>query len=140
MWQKVWAKFKSPLLIGYPWFWFDFFILEKLIMITLDMWVPFYIISMNFILFIFLYLRNTWKTAIMTSIQGHGSVQTPNIYHNLVWGDFSYFYKLYSSSTILGWDVNQTYPTLIEFLFSWVEYKEDENIPLVRTRPIPPTS
>jgi hypothetical protein len=67
-------------------------------------------------------------------------VQTPNIYHNLVWGDFSYFYKLYSSSNILGWDVGQTYLALIEFLFSWVEYKEDKCIPLVKTRPTPLTS
>ncbi len=45
-----------------------FFIFERLIMITLDKWVPFFIISMDVILFIFLYLMNTWKIAIVTSI------------------------------------------------------------------------
>jgi hypothetical protein len=62
MWQKMWAKFKSPLFNGYPRSWFDFFIFGRLIMIALDKWVLFKIISMDFILFIFLYLRNTWKT------------------------------------------------------------------------------
>jgi len=46
-------------------------------MIALDKWVPFLIIWMVFILFIFLYLKNTWKTTIVTSIQGHHSVQIP---------------------------------------------------------------
>ncbi len=38
-------------------------------MIDLDKCVPFSIISMNFILFIFLYLKNTGKTTIVTSIK-----------------------------------------------------------------------
>jgi len=37
-------------------------------MIALDKRVPFSIISMNFILFIFLYLGNIGKTTIVTSI------------------------------------------------------------------------
>jgi hypothetical protein len=36
-------------------------------MIALDKWVPFSIISTNFILVIFLYLGNTGKTTIVTS-------------------------------------------------------------------------
>jgi hypothetical protein len=76
MWQKRWGKFKSPFLIGYPWFWFDFFTLGRLIMITLDKWIPFYSFN-EFFLFIFLYLGNTRKTTIVMSIQGHHSVQTP---------------------------------------------------------------
>jgi len=68
MWQKVWAKFKNPLLVGYSQFWFDFFILGRLIMLSLDKWFRFSIISIYFILFIFLYLRNIRKTTIVTSI------------------------------------------------------------------------
>jgi hypothetical protein len=66
--KKIMGIFKSPLVIGYPWFWFNFFIFGRLIMITLDKWFPFIIISMNFILFIFLYLKNTKKTTIVMSI------------------------------------------------------------------------
>jgi hypothetical protein len=65
---KNWAKFKRPLLIGYPQLWFDFFIFERLIMIDLNKWVLFLIISMDLILFIFLYLRNIRKNAIFLSI------------------------------------------------------------------------
>ncbi len=45
-----------------------FFIFGRLIMIVLNKGVPFFIISMNFILFIFLYLTNIKKIAIMMSI------------------------------------------------------------------------
>jgi hypothetical protein len=38
------------------------------ILIALNKWVQFFIISMDLILFIFLYLKNTWKTTIVTSI------------------------------------------------------------------------
>jgi hypothetical protein len=38
--------------------------------------------------------------------------------HNLVWEDFSNFYKFYFNFDILKWHVNQAYPTLIEFYFS----------------------
>jgi hypothetical protein len=86
----MWAKFKNPLLICYPWFWFDFFILERLIMIVLNKWVPFSNISMNFILFVFLYIRNTWKTTIMTFIKGQCSVQTPiTTWSSSLWGCIS---------------------------------------------------
>jgi hypothetical protein len=37
-------------------------------MIGLDKWIPFFTISMDFILFIYLYLRNTRKIATVTSI------------------------------------------------------------------------
>ncbi len=51
--KKMWEIFKCSLLISYPWFWFDFFILGRLIMTVLDKWDPFFIISMNlFYLFI----------------------------------------------------------------------------------------
>jgi hypothetical protein len=48
-----------------------------LITIDLDNWVFLKIIWMDIILFIFLYLKNIGKTAIMTSILGHHNVQTP---------------------------------------------------------------
>jgi len=68
------AKFKSSLFISYSQFWFDFFIFVRSIMIALDKWIPFFIISMDLILFIFLYLRNMKKIAIVTSIYDHHSV------------------------------------------------------------------
>jgi len=63
------GKLKSPLFIGYSWFWlFDYFIFERLITIALDKWIHFKKISMDLILFIYLYLRNTKKIAIGTFI------------------------------------------------------------------------
>jgi len=62
------GKIQKSITYWLPRFWFDFFISARLIMIALDKWVPSFIISMDPILFIFLYLRNTWKIVIMMSI------------------------------------------------------------------------
>jgi hypothetical protein len=59
--QKVWAKFKSPLLLGYLAFWLDFFILGRLMMLSLDKRDHFSIISMNFILFIYFLVSRKYR-------------------------------------------------------------------------------
>jgi hypothetical protein len=64
---------------------------------------------------------------------------TTIIYHNLIWKDFSIFFNFYFNFDILKWHVDQTYPTLIKFYFSLVDYKENKCIPL-KARPILPTS
>jgi hypothetical protein len=53
-----------------------FFIFGRLIMITLDKWVPFFYYINEFYFFYFIVFKEYMKIVIVTSIYGHRIVQT----------------------------------------------------------------
>jgi hypothetical protein len=78
----------------------------------------------------------TKRTKMPSSLgQSHVSIHSYSLHSlvdiNLVWEDFSNFWDLISKNDKLTSYVIESRPNLTIFLWSWVDYRKDKNIPLL---------